>query len=53
MAVLYWKPCYNESRYNDVELYNPPSKQIQLIIWPLFLGRLRLERLTSNQKVGQ
>ena len=21
MAVLYWKPCYNEARYNEVGLY--------------------------------
>ena len=21
MAVLYWKPCYNKARYNEVGLY--------------------------------
>ena len=25
MAVLYWKPCYNEERYNEVGLYRSRS----------------------------
>ena len=38
--------------------YNHPTKPIRLICMngltkPLFLGRLRHERLTSNQMVGQ
>ena len=42
---------------NVLRKYNHPTKQIRRIcmnglIKPLFLGRLRLERLTSNQMVG-
>ena len=43
---------------NVLHKYNHPAKPIRLIcmdglIKPLFLGRLRHERLTSNQMVNQ
>ena len=44
-------------RQNAVHKYNHPTKAIRLICMdgltkPLFLGRLRHERLTSNQMVS-
>ena len=43
---------------NVLHIYNDPTKPIRLLCMdgltkPLFLGRLRHERLTSNQLVGQ
>ena len=32
MAVLYWKPCYNEAHYNEVGLYDRRNKYVYVIL---------------------
>ena len=41
MAVLYWKPCYNEACYNEVGLYSQ-------ITWLEVLSNLDSQTLADN-----